>query len=88
MMPDRLPLRGDEDVSVALAARLRARGGRTLQLVVTRSSCVEATTRDFLRTARAMGLAERVVAWRHVLRNALPLAASIVGLHARLRRGT
>ena len=88
-MPDRLPpLRGDEDVSVALAARLRARGGRTLQLGVTRSSCLEAATRDFLRTAQAMGLAERVVAWRHGLRTALPLVASIVGLHPRLRRGT
>jgi hypothetical protein len=88
-MPDRLPpLRGDEDVSVALAARLRARRGRTLQFGVMRSSCLEAATRDFLRTAQAMGLAERVVAWRHGLRNALPLVASIVRLHPRLRRGT
>jgi hypothetical protein len=49
-MQDRLPslCGGDEDVSVALAARLRARVGRTLQLVVTRSSCLEAATRDRL----------------------------------------
>ena len=34
----------------------------------------------FRRTARAKGLAERVVAWRHVLRNALLPVTSIVGL--------
>jgi hypothetical protein len=87
-MPDCLPpLRGDEDVSVALTARLRARGGRTLQFGVTRSRCLKAATRDFFRTAQAMGLTERVGAWRHGLRTALPLVA-IVGFHPRLRQGT
>jgi peptide/nickel transport system permease protein len=47
---------------------------------MTRSSFLEETARDFVRTARAKGLAERVVAWRHVLRNALLPVASIVGL--------
>jgi peptide/nickel transport system permease protein len=47
---------------------------------MTRSSYLEETTRDFVRTARAKGLAERAVAWRHVLRNALLPVTSIVGL--------
>ena len=47
---------------------------------MTRSSYLEEAARDFVRTARAKGLAERVVAWRHVLRNALLPVASIVGL--------
>jgi peptide/nickel transport system permease protein len=47
---------------------------------MTRSSYLEEASRDFVRTARAKGLAERAVAWRHVLRNALLPVASIVGL--------
>jgi peptide/nickel transport system permease protein len=47
---------------------------------MTRSAFLEEAARDFVRTARAKGLAERAVAWRHVLRNALLPVASIVGL--------
>jgi peptide/nickel transport system permease protein len=47
---------------------------------MTRSSYLEEAARDFVRTARAKGLAERAVAWRHVLRNALLPVTSIVGL--------
>ena len=47
---------------------------------MTRSSYLEEAARDFVRTARAKGLAEGVVAWRHVLRNALLPVTSIVGL--------
>jgi peptide/nickel transport system permease protein len=47
---------------------------------MTRSSFLEEASRDFVRTARAKGLNERVVAWRHVLRNALLPVTSIVGL--------
>jgi len=47
---------------------------------MTRSSYLEEAARDFVRTARAKGLADRAVAWRHVLRNALLPVASIVGL--------
>jgi peptide/nickel transport system permease protein len=47
---------------------------------MTRSSYLEEAARDFVRTARAKGLAERIVAWRHVLRNALLPVTSIVGL--------
>lgn len=46
-----------------------------LQLAIymrfTRSSLIEALDQDFVRTARAKGLAERVVVLRHAFRNAL-----------------
>jgi ABC-type dipeptide/oligopeptide/nickel transport system permease component len=47
---------------------------------MTRSSYLEEAARDFARTARAKGLGEGAVAWRHVLRNALLPVTSIVGL--------
>jgi peptide/nickel transport system permease protein len=44
----------------------------------TRSSMLEALSEDYVRTARAKGLANRVVFYRHVLRNALiPLITTI-----------
>ena len=46
---------------------------------MTRSSFLEEASRDS-RTARAKGLEERIVAWRHVLRNTLLPVTSIVGL--------
>lgn len=36
-----------------------------------RASVVESLHEDFIRTARAKGLGERIVMWRHALRNAL-----------------
>ena len=47
---------------------------------MTRSSVLEVIRQDFVRTARAKGLAERVVIARHVLRNALIPVLTIVGL--------
>ena len=35
---------------------------------------------DYVRTARAKGLAERAVVWRHALRNALIPTVTVVGL--------
>ena len=44
---------------------------------LTRTSMLEVLRQDFVRTARAKGLRERVVIYRHALRNALiPLARS------------
>jgi peptide/nickel transport system permease protein/oligopeptide transport system permease protein len=47
---------------------------------ITRSSMLEILGQDYLRTARAKGLRERVVIWRHALRNALIPVSTIVGL--------
>ena len=47
---------------------------------VTRSSVIEIMSEDYVRTARAKGLGERTVLWRHVLRNALVPVITVVGL--------
>jgi oligopeptide transport system permease protein len=38
---------------------------------LTRSSIIEVMRQDYVRTARAKGLGERAVVWRHIVRNAL-----------------
>lgn len=45
-----------------------------------RSSMLEVLCQDYIRTARAKGMAERVVIYRHALRNALIPVVTIVGL--------
>lgn len=47
---------------------------------VTRSSLLEAISMDYMRTARAKGLNERVVILRHGLRNALIPVVTVIGL--------
>jgi ABC-type dipeptide/oligopeptide/nickel transport system permease component len=47
---------------------------------MTRSSMVEVLGEDFVRTARAKGLGERRVVYRHALRNALLPVITIAGL--------
>jgi peptide/nickel transport system permease protein len=47
---------------------------------MTRSSFLEQASLDYVRTARAKGLPEEMVAWRHVLRNALLPVVTVVGL--------
>ena len=45
-----------------------------------RAAFLDVATQDFVRTARAKGLPERAVLWRHVLRNALLPVITLVGL--------
>ena len=47
---------------------------------VTRTSVLDTLGADYVRTARAKGLAPRRVLWGHVLRNALIPMATIIGL--------
>jgi ABC-type dipeptide/oligopeptide/nickel transport system permease component len=47
---------------------------------ITRASMLEALSQDYIRTARAKGLSEYFVVWRHALRNALIPVITIVGL--------
>ncbi|WP_219722113.1 ABC transporter permease [Deinococcus planocerae] len=49
---------------------------------IVRSSLLEVMTQDYVRTARAKGLAERVVVYRHAMRNALIPVVTVVGLQA------
>jgi peptide/nickel transport system permease protein len=51
-----------------------------LVMRVTRSSVLEIMSEDYVRTARAKGLDESTVLWRHVLRNALVPVITVVGL--------
>jgi peptide/nickel transport system permease protein/oligopeptide transport system permease protein len=47
---------------------------------MTRSAMLDALSADFVRTARAKGLSERVVTARHALRNALIPVITVLGL--------
>lgn len=45
-----------------------------------RAAFLDVASQDFVRTARAKGLRERAVLWRHVLRNALLPVITLLGL--------
>ena len=45
-----------------------------------RAAMLEALSQDYVRTARSKGLAERLVAWKHALRNALIPVVTVLGL--------
>jgi peptide/nickel transport system permease protein len=49
---------------------------------MTRSTMLGVLGEDYIRTARAKGLAERTVRYRHALRNALVPVVSIIGVQA------
>ncbi len=45
-----------------------------------RSSAIDTLAQDYMRTARAKGLPERLVLWRHLMRNSLITIVTLVGL--------
>ncbi|MGH2535370.1 MAG: nickel ABC transporter permease [Thermomicrobiales bacterium] len=47
---------------------------------MTRSSMLETIRQDYVRTARAKGLGERLVLWRHTLKNGLIPIVTVIGL--------
>ena len=47
---------------------------------MTRSSMLDVLSQDYIRTARAKGLKERVVTYRHALKNALIPVVTVIGL--------
>lgn len=63
--------------TLAVAARLVALVSRT-----TRASVIEILSEDYVRTARAKGLAPRLVLYRHALRPALVPIITMIGLQA------
>jgi peptide/nickel transport system permease protein len=70
----------------AAAVGLRAAG---LIARLTRSSVLEALREDYVVTARAKGVTERAVTFRHALRNALIPVVTVVGLQfGQLMSGT
>ena len=62
--------------AIALAA------GSSAQLMrLTRASMLEVLQQDYVRTARAKGLSERVVIWMHALKNALLPVVTVLGIN-------
>lgn len=49
---------------------------------MTRSGLLEVMAEDYIRTARAKGLSERLVTWRHAFRNSMVSVITVVGLEA------
>ncbi|HEX9924327.1 MAG TPA: ABC transporter permease [Anaerolineae bacterium] len=47
---------------------------------VMRGSIIDVSTQDYLRTARAKGLSERAVIWRHSVRNAMLPVVTVLGV--------
>lgn len=45
-----------------------------------RSAAIDSLAQDYIKTARAKGLPERLVLWRHLLRNSLVPVTTLVGL--------
>ena len=48
---------------------------------MTRTAMLDVMSRDFVRTARAKGVGERAILWRHVLRNAATPVLTVLALH-------
>jgi ABC-type dipeptide/oligopeptide/nickel transport system permease component len=59
---------------------LLALGSSAVLMRFTRSGFLEVMRQDYIRTARAKGLQERNVTFRHALRNALPPVMTLAGL--------
>ena len=56
--------------------------GSSAQLMrLTRASMLEVLQQDYVRTARAKGLSERVVIWIHALKNALLPVVTVLGIN-------
>jgi peptide/nickel transport system permease protein len=54
---------------------------------MTRTMMLEVLRQDYIRTAQAKGLSERVIVLRHALRNALIPVVTLIGLQAPLLLG-
>lgn len=55
-------------------------GSAAIILRMTRSAMLEVVRNDYIRTARAKGLSERIVIYKHALRNAMVPVITVVGL--------
>jgi len=57
-------------------------GSAAIIMRLTRSSMLEVMRNDYIRTAYSKGLRERVVVWRHAMKNAMIPVVTIIGLEA------
>ena len=67
---------------LVLPAITLAAASITIIARLTRAAMLEMLGQDYVRTARAKGLAERPVVWRHALKNALIPIVTVVGVQA------
>ncbi len=72
---------GDVLHHLALPALTLATRYLALNVRLTRASLLDVASQDYLRTARAKGLGERVVVYKHALRNALLPVVTVMGLN-------
>lgn len=76
-----LPVAGwDSPAHMILPAITLGVGGAAIVARMTRSSMLEVIGQDYIRTARAKGLKEHVIIYKHALRNALIPVITVVGL--------
>jgi len=75
-----LPIVGTGPVSLIMPTIVLAAPAAAVLARITRSTMLEVLGVDFVRSARAKGLRERVVVVRHVLPNALIPVITIIGL--------
>ncbi len=83
-LPDFLKMRpsgwGDSWRQVVLPVITLGTGGAAIIARMTRSAMLEVIGQDYIRTARAKGVSERIVIYRHALKNALIPVITVVGL--------
>lgn len=75
-----LPIAGQGWKALILPTVTLAAPASAVLARMTRSSILEVLGQDYVRTARAKGLRDRLVVMRHVLRNALVPIITIIGL--------
>lgn len=76
-----LPVSGREDlVHLILPAITMGSGMAAITTRMVRSSMLEEIEQDYVRTARAKGLSEKTVLFRHALRNGLTPILTVMGL--------
>lgn len=76
-----LPVAGWDSLQhVILPALTLGAGGAAIVARMTRSSMLDVIRQDYIRTARAKGLRERLIIYKHALRNALIPVITVVGL--------
>ncbi len=84
-----LPMLGDYLWHLVLPLLVLTYGGFAFLSRYSRASMLEAAGGDFVRTARAKGLPESAVVWRHIFRNALiPLLTLVADLLPALLGGS
>lgn len=76
-----LPITGDRGLrGLIMPAAALGLAEAAIITRLTRSTLLEILGMDYVRTARAKGLVERVVVWKHALRNALLPLLTMIGM--------